>query len=34
MLAQRCPFVFGAEQPAPLQDRHDLGAEHLELRRQ
>jgi len=34
MLAQRCPLVFGAKQPAPLQDRDDLGAENLELRRQ
>jgi len=34
MLAQRCALVFGAKQPAPLQDRDDLGAENLELRRQ
>src|SRR5467141_2564525 len=34
MLAQHCPGVFGPEQPAPLQNRDHLGAEHVELRRQ
>jgi len=34
MLAQRCALVLGAKQSTPLQDRDDLGAENLELRRQ
>jgi hypothetical protein len=34
MLAQHCPGIFGPEQPALLQDRDHLGAEHVELCRQ
>jgi hypothetical protein len=34
MLAQHLARVGGAEQPAPLQQRDHLGAEHVEHRRQ
>jgi hypothetical protein len=31
MLAQHRSLIFSAEQPATLQDRGHLGAEHVEL---